>query len=409
MHASLLVALRHFLMDDAAARGHPLDVARAERAAIAEAVTVFDRAGQDVCDCFNAAVWMPRESSQILLGIVVAKVIEEQKWIKLLRVSETEGALQLDTRSLERGLGTEDAFDGTDGHGCSILCAMRNTTIARVLVWALLFGGLGVAYIHGQFGQTPAKLDLTKVKDDLFVIHNDFVPGNVTALMTNEGVVLVDDKFDVDHDNIMAQLKKATNQPVKYVINTHHHGDHSGGNEKLLALNVQVLASEEAREKMVDGKQGGLPTIAFDHHAHVYLGGKNVELYHFGRAHTNGDVVVLFPAQRVLAAGDMFTFGDATPQLIDYAGGGSAKEWTKTLDEVLQLDFDTVVPGHGPVTTKQELRKFRDSTVALRTRIHDMIVQKRPRADIAKMLQTEFHWAELHLNVSLDGALAELR
>jgi len=286
---------------------------------------------------------------------------------------------------------------------------MRNTTSARVLVWMLLFSGLGVAYLHGQFGQQAAKLDLVKVKDDLYVIHNDFVPGNVTALITNEGVVLVDDKFEVDHDSIMAQLKKVTNQPVKYVINTHHHADHSGGNAKLLQLNVQVLASEEARENMVDGKQPGLPTIAFEHHAHVYLGGKSVELYHFGRAHTNGDVVAYFPAQRVLAAGDMFTFGDTTPQLIDYAGGGSAKEWTKTLDSVLQLDFDTVVPGHGAVTTKQELRKFRDSTVTLRTRIHDMLVQKRPRADIAKMLQTEFHWAELHLNVSLDGAMAELR
>ena len=65
-------------------------------------------------------------------------------------------------------------------------------------------------------------------------------------------------------------------------------------------------------------------------------------------------------AQRTLAAGDMFTFGDATPQLIDYSGGGSAKEWTKTLDGALQLDFDTVVPGHGVVTTKREMAKFRD-------------------------------------------------
>ncbi len=286
---------------------------------------------------------------------------------------------------------------------------MRNKTSARLLVWALIASGLGVAYVQAQFGQKPSKLDLVKVKDDLYVIHNDFVPGNVTALITNEGVVLVDDKFEVDHDSILAELKKVTSQPVKYVINTHHHGDHSGGNAKLQQLNVQVLASEQAREHMVDGKQPGLPTIAIEHHAHIYLGGKNVELYHFGRAHTNGDVVALFPAHRVLAAGDMFTFGDSTPQLIDYAGGGSAKEWTRTLDSVLQLDFDTVVPGHGGVTTKQELRKFRDSTVALRTRIHDMLVQKRPRADIAKMLQTEFHWADLHLNVSLDGALAELR
>ena len=145
----------------------------------------------------------------------------------------------------------------------------------------------------------PAKLTPVKVKDDLFVIHNDFVPGNTTALVTNEGVVLVDDKFEIDHDNILAELKKITNQPVKYVINTHHHADHSGGNAKLQAMNVQVVASEQARENMVDGKQPGLPNVVFDHHAHVYLGGKNVELYHFGRAHTNGDVVVLLPGAAV--------------------------------------------------------------------------------------------------------------
>ena len=159
--------------------------------------------------------------------------------------------------------------------------------------------------------------------------------------------MLVDDKFEIDHDGIMAELKKITDKPVKYVINTHHHGDHSGGNAKMQQMNAQVVASEQARENMVDGNQPGLPNVVFEHHAHIYLGGKSVELYHFGRAHTNGDVVVYFPAQRALAAGDMFTYGDATPQLIDYAGGGSAKEWTTTLDSVLQLDFDTVVPGHG--------------------------------------------------------------
>ena len=158
---------------------------------------------------------------------------------------------------------------------------------------------------------------------------------------------------------------------------------------------------------MVDAKQPGLPSMVFEHHAHIYLGGKNVELYHFGRAHTNGDVVVLFPAQRALAAGDMFTFGDATPELIDYAGGGSAKEWTKTLDSALQLDFDTVVPGHGNVTTKPEMRKFRDSTLALRNRVHELLVQKKTRDDIANMLKAEFHWAELHLARGLDGVIAE--
>ena len=83
----------------------------------------------------------------------------------------------------------------------------------------------------------------------------------------------------------------------------------------------------------------------------------------------------------------MFTFGDATPELIDYAGGGSAKEWTSTLDSALQLDFDNVVPGHGVVTTKAEMRKYRDSTLRLRNRVHELVVQKKSRDDIAKVMR----------------------
>jgi len=287
---------------------------------------------------------------------------------------------------------------------------MKMNVLARLSLAVALSAGLWVAYAYGQpFGAQAAKLTTVKVKDDLFVIHNDFVPGNTTVLITNEGVVLVDDKFEIDHDNIVAAVKKLTSQPIKYVINTHHHADHSGGNAKLQAMSVQAIASEQARENMVDGKLTGLPTMVFEHHAHVYLGGKNVELYHFGRAHTNGDVVVYFPAQRTLAAGDMFTFGDATPELIDYAGGGSAKEWTSTLDSALQLDFDNVVPGHGVVTTKAEMRKYRDSTLRLRNRIHDLVVQKKSRDDIAKVMRTEFHWADLHISVSLDGAMVEMQ
>jgi len=243
----------------------------------------------------------------------------------------------------------------------------------------------------------------------LFVIHNDFVPGNTTALITDAGVILVDDKFEIDHNNIMSELKKITNQSIKYVINTHHHSDHSGGNAKMQEMNAQVVASEEAWQNMTDGKLPGLPNVTFEHDARLHLGGKIVELYHFGRAHTNGDVVVYFPSDRVLAAGDMFTFGDDVPELIDYAGGGSAKEWPKTLDSAVALDFDTVVPGHGPVTTKQEMRKYRNSTARLVTRVHDLVVQKKSREEISNMLRTEFHWTDLHLGIGLNGAIAEMQ
>jgi glyoxylase-like metal-dependent hydrolase (beta-lactamase superfamily II) len=279
----------------------------------------------------------------------------------------------------------------------------------RVILAAFLAIAMLGAYAHAQFGNAPAKLDTIKIRDDLFVIHNDFVPGNTTVLVTGDGVVLVDDKFEVDHDTIMAQLRRITNQPVKYVINTHYHGDHSGGNPKLQALGAQVITSQQARDKMLEIKQPGMANVTLENSLRVYLGGKRIEVFRFGRAHTDGDIVVLFPDHRVLSTGDMFTFGDATPQLVDYAGGGSARDWTGTLDGALKLDFDQVVPGHGPVTTKQEMRKFRDSTMTLRTRVHDMIAQKKTRAEIEKMLRTDFKFADLHIQRSLDGLLLELQ
>ncbi|HEY6506931.1 MAG TPA: MBL fold metallo-hydrolase, partial [Vicinamibacterales bacterium] len=241
-----------------------------------------------------------------------------------------------------------------------------------VALLALLVG----AYVHAQFGDQPAKLSIEKLRDDIFVIRNPFVPGNTTAMVTNEGVVLVDDKFDIDHANILAQLKTVTNQPVKYVINTHHHSDHSGSNAKMQAMGAQVVASQQARDHMVDGNQPGLPNVTFNGKANLFLGGKRVELYQFGRAHTSGDAVVLFPAQRVLAAGDMFSVGADTPQLVDYPGGGSAKEWPATVDGVLRLDFDTVVPGHGTVADKAAMRAFRGTAERLKNRVHEMIVKK---------------------------------
>jgi len=283
---------------------------------------------------------------------------------------------------------------------------MKNRLILLTILGVALAGG---TYVRAQFGDKPAKLDVVKLKDDLFVIHNDYVPGNTTVMVTNEGLILVDDKFEIDHASILAELKKISSQPVKYVINTHHHGDHSGGNAKLQALGAQVVTSWQARQNMVDGAQTGLSNITIENKASLYLGGKQVDLFYFGRGHTNGDIVALFPAQRVLASGDLFTIGDTTPELVDYPGGGSAKEWPQTIEGVLSLDFDQVVPGHGTVGTKADMRKFHDTAVRLRTRVHDMIVQKKSKDEIAKMLTAEFHYADFHLGMSLDGLLVELR
>lgn len=280
----------------------------------------------------------------------------------------------------------------------------------RIVRAAIASLGLAVCASAAFAGApAPAKLDTIKLADDLYVIHNEAVPGNVTVLITNEGVLLVDDKFEWDVDNVVAEVRKLTNQPIKYVVNTHYHGDHSGGNVKLQAMGVQVVATERAYRKFVESDQPGKPTVTMETRASIHLGGKTAELFYFGRAHTDGDLVVYFPAQKVISMGDMFTLGDATTQLIDYSGGGSARDWAGTLDGVLMLDFNSVVPGHGLVTTKAELRKFRDGTVQLNQRVRQMLVDKKSKEEIAAMLRRDYKWGDLHMERAFDGMLAELR
>jgi glyoxylase-like metal-dependent hydrolase (beta-lactamase superfamily II) len=192
------------------------------------------------------------------------------------------------------------------------------------------------------------------------------------------------------------------------VINTHYHADHSGGNPKLQGLAAQVITSQQARDKMVEIKQPGMAnvtsTTACASSWRQARRGLSLRPRPHRRRHRR-----LVPGSPGAVGGDMFTFGDATPQLIDYAGGGSARDWTGTLDGALKLEFDQVVPGHGLVTTKQEMRKFRDSTVTLRTKVHDMIVGKKTKAEIEKMLRTDFKFADLHIERSLDGLMLELQ
>ncbi len=277
-----------------------------------------------------------------------------------------------------------------------------------LIVAGLVLGSVALN-ARAQFGGAPSKLELIKVQDDLYVVHNELVPGNTTALITNEGVILVDDKFEIDADNIVATLKTVTNQPIKYVINTHFHGDHSGGNAKLQATGTIAVASAAARKRMVEANQSGQPDVTIEPRGSIHLGGKSAEIYWFGRSHTDGDVVVLFPQNRTLAVGDMYTVGAGVPQLIDYTGGGSAKEWTATVTKALELDFDTVVPGHGNVVKKADMQTFRASTQRLAELVTQLVSQGKSRADIEAVMRSDFGWEDFHVERALDGLIEEMR
>jgi len=287
---------------------------------------------------------------------------------------------------------------------------MDRTHIARLSVTLLFLLYSWIAYTQNQGKQAP-QLTINKVKDDLYNIEGD--GGNVAVLVTSEGVILVDDKFDRDHDAIVANIKSVTNQPVKYVLSTHHHADHSGGNAMFLPT-AEIISTANARTNILEHKQSNAPPgvaparLVFTQETAVFLGGKEARARHFGRGHTNGDAVIYFPALRTIHTGDLMA---GTSPLIDYPGGGSVVEWTKTLDAAMKLDFDTVIPGHGKVTNKAGLLAYRDNVEKLRNRVSGLIREGKGQDDVGKVVMAEYGWAAGSLNMqwSLPGMMTELK
>ena len=190
-------------------------------------------------------------------------------------------------------------------------------------------------------------------------------------------------------------------------MNTHHHGDHTGGNTTLIK-SAEIVAHDNVFANMTKGNQPGAPRITFSDMASLRVGGKELRAHYFGRGHTNGDAVVLFPAHRVLHTGDLFVAG--TP-FIDYAGGGSAIEWTSTLERALALNFDKVIPGHGPIMTKQDLRNWVETFKKVRMKVSELKKGGKPAEEVAKVLNIEeFGWKPSALwTKGVPGLIAEVR
>ena len=288
---------------------------------------------------------------------------------------------------------------------------MSRTVFVRIFAAVFVLQGAWVAYT--QTAKPPGPLRTERVKGDLHMVSGE--GGNVALYVTSEGVVLVDDMFDRNHADILAQIKGVTDRPLRYVINTHQHDDHAGGAMKMLPI-AEVIAHRNVRANLANLKQPyyedtpgtpiGLPRITFSSELVVNLGGKEVQAHYFGRAHTNGDAVIYFPAEKAVHTGDLFLASRAggrgaapgrdrppgVPVYIDYVQGGSFLDWSKTMDEMLKLDFDTVIPGHGPVSTRADVVKFRADLETMRSRLAGLIKGGSNKAQIVKILEDDYGW-----------------
>lgn len=164
---------------------------------------------------------------------------------------------------------------------------MRTKIIVMVLALAIGIAG-AVVQVGTQQRERPP-LDIQKLKEDLYVITG--AGGNVGVRVTPEGVIVIDDKFEQDYAGIIEKIKSVTSQPVKYVINTHHHGDHTGSNAQFLKI-AEIISHRNARDNMIKRNQPGPARIVFTDQTAVYLGGVEVQAHYLGRGHTNGDALI---------------------------------------------------------------------------------------------------------------------
>ncbi|HSR08036.1 MAG TPA: MBL fold metallo-hydrolase [Bryobacteraceae bacterium] len=286
---------------------------------------------------------------------------------------------------------------------------MRPSTTLRILAALAL---VTAAALTQQFPlkQNTEKLArgpmrTEKVKDGLYVIRGPFLPcgtrgcrpngpddglihepGDIALRVTSEGLILIDDKYPENVPDVLAQVKAISPLPIKYLLNTHHHGDHASGNVNIRQMGIDIIAHKSIRANFQRIKQPGEPNIVFADQAAVYLGGVEVQLFYLGRGHTNGDTVIYFPDLKTVHTGDLII--DGMP-VIDYDAGGSAIEFVKTIDNLLKMDFDTMIPGHGRVMHKDDVRAYRARFAEMNRRMRELARKKVPKDQVQAQLKLD--------------------
>ena len=237
-------------------------------------------------------------------------------------------------------------------------------------------------------GATVEKIRL--LKPDLYMITGG--GANTLVRVTPEGLIVVDTKNpgDENYNRVMEEIKSVSNLPVKYVLNTHHHPDHVGNNQKFIDAGATVIALDALKTDMANDPRTkdipGLPTQTFTKDYVLKFGGAEVDAHSYGRGHTGDDTMVYFPDLKVVMVSDQMT--DTNP-IVDFANGGSAVEWNRSLDGVLKLDFDMAIPGRGEPKTRAEVEAFRDKFATLLTRASDAIKAGATRDTLAMQVKTD--------------------
>lgn len=248
---------------------------------------------------------------------------------------------------------------------------MRRFTHAAMAAFLLM---QGAAVAQQDFSKVEIKT--TDLGHGMYMLEGG--GGNITVAASNEGVIMVDTQFAPLTTKIKAAIAKVTPQPIRYVIDTHYHPDHTGGNANFAHDGAVLIAQENVRKRLAANPNtapGALPMITYSDRIVIHLGDKTAELHYMPPAHTDGDSYVYFPAANVLATGDIF--GSFRFPTGDVRGGGSVDGMLASANKLLMLvnDDTKIVPGHGPLAKKTDLIEFRNMVQNSRDRVAKLIAE----------------------------------
>jgi glyoxylase-like metal-dependent hydrolase (beta-lactamase superfamily II) len=270
----------------------------------------------------------------------------------------------------------------------------------RIAVVAAMMALSGPALAQTPPAAPPPPPDFSKVQikttdlgDNCYMLEGQ--GGNITVAVATDGIIMVDGQFAPLHDKIKAAVAVISNLPIKYLINTHYHGDHTGGNEAFAKDGATIVAQIHVKNRLAAGTtngltgaktppapQGALPSDTYTNFSKIRLRGRVADLKHIENAHTDGDTYVWFKTANLLSTGDTFTNG-RYPN-IDFANGGNIRGMIAATDIYLKLTNakTRIVPGHGPLADKAALVEYHKMLITARDRMAKLVKDAKSEADV---------------------------
>jgi cyclase len=262
-----------------------------------------------------------------------------------------------------------------------IVRAMKHSSLL-VLVGVMLAVG-GVAFAQQQdFEKVTIKT--TKVSESIYMLEG--AGGNIGVSVGEDGVIVIDDQYAPLTPKIQAAIAAITPKPVKFVLNTHWHGDHVGGNENLASVGAVIVAHENVRKRMSTEQfvemfkrkvppspAKALPVVTFTSDITLHFNGEDIRVIHPDPAHTDGDAIIVFPKAKVVHMGDCYM--TISYPFADLSSGGSFDGFVSLTDKVVGMTDESfkIIPGHGPLSNRAELKAWHDMLVEIRAAVKKQV------------------------------------